>query len=310
MYLQGKVCRQERRLERIADMDFKPIPPSGKVEDLRNVAPPPTPEQQEDAKQARRDKTRKNLRIIALCVAFYYFGSAFYSWYEESQHEANAVSVVNVANPLKDPQAFREHFNTLINSADTSLPIATANDSSSGFVAVLSPALELQGRMKPQSKELQELQIQTRYPDAFPPESIVAFRSFVLACEQLVEPNASYEQADQLLNQLGIIPQVDANEDNKMFPNSVVRSNAYEYRTLFTGGPIDELTLIAVPLANLEPAAATSDDPNVISRQESTAQPAEQSSQIDKSAMTAEQTLSNAPTTEPSSAPTNDAPVI
>lgn len=232
-------------------MDFKPIPPSGKVEDLRNVATEPTPEQRDAEKQAKREKTRRNLRIIALCLAVYYFGSAFYSWYEEAEHESNAITAVNIANPLKDPQLFRDTFNGLINAADTSLPIATANDSSSGFVSVLSPALELQGRMKPQSKELQEIQIQTRYPDAFPPESIVAFRSFVLACERLADPAATQEMADSLLTQVGLIPKVDANENDKQFPATTVRSNAYEYRTAFTGGPIDELTLIATPLANL-----------------------------------------------------------
>lgn len=232
-------------------MDFRPIPPSGKVEDLRNVATQPTPEQQDAEKQAKREKTRRNLRIIALCLAVYYFGSAGYSWYEESQHEASAVTAVNMANPLKDPQVFRDTFNELINAADTSLPIATANDSSTGFVSVLSPALELQGHVKPQSKELQEIQIQTRYPDAFPPESIVAFRSFVLACERLADPNATPELADSLLTQVGLIPKVDANENDKQFPATIIRSNAYEYRSTFTGGPIDELTLIATPLANL-----------------------------------------------------------
>lgn len=242
-------------------MDFKPIPPSGQVEDLRKTASAPTPEEIEAEKQAKREKTRRNLRIIALCLAAYYFGSAIYSWYEESQHEANAVAEININNPLKDPQAFRDAFNALINAADTSLPIATANDSQEGFVAVLSTSLEIQGRMKPQSKELQEVQIQTRYPNAFPPESILAFRSFVLACEQLANPAFTQEQADQLLSQAGLVPQVDANEDNKVFPNSTFRSNAYEYRTNFTSGPIDELTLIAVPLANLNNAA--SDAPSV-----------------------------------------------
>lgn len=237
-------------------MDFKPIPPSGQVEDLRKTASAPTQEEIEAEKQAKREKTRRNLRIIALCLAAYYFGSAIYSWYEESQHEANAVAEVNINNPLKDPQAFRDAFNALINAADTSLPIATANDSQDGFVAVLSTALEIQGHVKPQSKELQEVQIQTRYPDAFPPESILAFRSFVLACEQLANPAFTQEQADQLLSQAGLVPQVDANEDNKVFPNSTFRSNTYEYRTTFTSGPIDELTLIAVPLANLNSAAS------------------------------------------------------
>lgn len=241
-------------------MDLKPIPPSGQVADLRKENSAPTPEDIEAEKQAKREKVRRNLRIIALCLAAYYFASAFYSWYEESQHEANAVAEVNLNNPLQNAQLFRDSFNTIINSADTSLPIATANDTSEGFVAVLSTALELQGHMKPQSKELQDVQIQTRYPDAFPPESILAFRSFVLACERLANPAATQEQADQLLSQLSIVPQVDANEDNKVFPASKVRSQAYEYSTTFTSGPIDELTLIATPLANL---SLSIDAPNI-----------------------------------------------
>lgn len=238
-------------------MDPKPIPPSGTVEDLRkNPSVAKTPEQIEEEKQAKRDKVRKNLRIIAICLAVYYFGSAGYSWYEESQYDANAVAEVNMVNPLKDPKAFRDTFNGLLNAADTSLPVATANDTTEGFVAVLSTALELKGTNKPQSTELQQIQIQTRYPDAFPPESIVGFRSFVLACERLASPNATQEQADEILNKVGLVPKHDANENDKQFPASTVRSNAYEYRTTFTAGPIDELTLIAVPLANLEQPSA------------------------------------------------------
>lgn len=231
-------------------MDPKPIPPSGNVEDLRNAPAAKTPEQLEAEKLAKRDKVRRNLRIIALCLAAYYFASAGYSWYKESQY-ADAVAEVNAINPLKSPQMFREAFNELINAADTSLPVATANDTPEGFVSVLSTALELKGTNKPNSTELQEVQIQTRYPDAFPPESIVGFRSFVLACEKLALPNATAEQADQLLEQVSLIPRVDANEKGKQFPNTSVRSQAYEYRTTFNAGPINELTLIAVPLANL-----------------------------------------------------------
>lgn len=230
-------------------MSFKPIPPSGNVQDLRN-SKPKTQEQIDQEKQQKSDKVRRNLRLFALVLAGYYFASAGYSWYQQNQSESQAVVAVNEQNPLRDPAAFRETFNRLINQKDTSLPTANANDTPEGFIAVLSTAVEMKGVARPNSKELNNIQIQTRYPDAFPPESINAFQTFVLACELMANPSATQEEADAILDSLGIIPRVDANEADKMFENMSVTSSAYRYETYFTSGPIDELTLTVTPLAH------------------------------------------------------------
>lgn len=230
-------------------MSFKPIPPSGNVQDLRN-SKPKTQEQIDQEKQQKSDKVRRNLRLFALVLAGYYFASAGYSWYQQNQSESQAVVAVNEQNPLRDPAAFRETFNRLINQKDTSLPTANANDTPEGFIAVLSTAVEMKGVARPNSKELDNIQIQTRYPDAFPPESINAFQTFVLACELMANPSATQEEADAILDSLGIIPRVDANEADKMFENMSVTSSAYRYETYFTSGPIDELTLTVTPLAH------------------------------------------------------------
>ena len=230
-------------------MSFKPIPPSGNVQDLRN-SKPKTQEQIDQEKQQKSDKVRRNLRLFALVLAGYYFASAGYSWYQQNQSESQAVVAVNEQNPLRDPAAFRETFNRLINQKDTSLPTANANDTPEGFIAVLSTAVEMKGVARPNSKELNNIQIQTRYPDAFPPESINAFQTFVLACELMSNPSATQEEADAILDSLGIIPRVDANEADKMFENMSVTSSAYRYETYFTSGPIDELTLTVTPLAH------------------------------------------------------------
>ena len=230
-------------------MSFKPIPPSGNVQDLRN-SKPKTQEQIDQEKQQKSDKVRRNLRLFALVLAGYYFASAGYSWYQQNQSESQAVVAVNEQNPLRDPAAFRETFNRLINQKDTSLPTANANDTPEGFIAVLSTAVEMKGVARPNSKELNNIQIQTRYPDAFPPESINAFQTFVLACELMANPSATQEEADAILDSLGIIPRVDANEADKMFENMSVTSSAYRYETYFTSGPIDELTLTVTPLTH------------------------------------------------------------
>ena len=232
-------------------MDFKPIPPDGKVHDLRNAQKPKTEQEIKDEKQAKNDKVRRNLRIVALVLACYYFASAGYSWYQESQHEQNATTATNLQNPLKDPVLFRQTFNTLINEQDTSLPTANANDTPEGFVAVLSTSVEMQGMAKPNSKELQSVQIQTRYPDAFPPESLKAFKTFILANERLYNSEADMALVDEVLNNLGIIPKFDANEDNKVFAPTTVQTDGYQYQTTFTSGPIDELTLVVTPRINL-----------------------------------------------------------
>ena len=239
-------------------MDFKPIPPDGKVHDLRNAQKPKTEQEIKDEKQAKNDKVRRNLRIVALVLACYYFASAGYSWYQESQHEQNATTATNLQNPLKDPVLFRQTFNTLINEQDTSLPTANANDTPDGFVAVLSTSVEMQGMAKPNSKELQSVQIQTRYPDAFPPESLKAFKTFILANERLYNSEADMALVDEVLNNLGIIPKFDANEDNKVFAPTTVQTDGYQYQTTFTSGPIDELTLVVTPRINL--SSFTKDD--------------------------------------------------
>ena len=243
-------------------MDFKPVPPDGKVYDLRNQGKVKTTEEVEQEKKERHEKMRRNLRLVAIVLAIYYFASAGYSWYQESQLEdsaqvTNGQFVAGMHNPLQDPQAFRDTFNSLLNQLDTSLPLANANDSTDGFVAVLSTAIEIRGYAKPNSKELEAVQIQTRYPDAFPPESLKSFQTFVLACERMADPNVSMDFADEVLRHIGLEPQLDANEDNKMFSPKTVHSNNFEYKSSFTSGPIDELTLVATPRYNLaHPSAA------------------------------------------------------
>ena len=74
----------------------------------------------------------------------------------------------------------------------------------------------------------------------------------------MADPNVSMDFADEVLRHIGLEPQLDANEDNKMFSPKTVHSNNFEYKSSFTSGPIDELTLVATPRYNLaHPSAAT-----------------------------------------------------
>ena len=200
-------------------------------------------------KKAKHDRIRRNLRILALAVAAYYFVSAGYSWYQENQaenaKEASAMvdASVHAAQLFADPVAFRERFNDSINAQRSSLPTANANDSTEGFVAVLSPAIELRGVIPPDAQDIAYMQLQTRYPDALPPESITALRAFVLACENATDQ----KQADEILNALGIIPTPDANEAGKVFAPTMVQSPGVRYELSFVDDAIDELTIKAFP---------------------------------------------------------------
>ena len=40
-----------------------------------------------ESAQQKKDRVRRNLRIIALCVACYYFISAGFTWYNDHQAE-------------------------------------------------------------------------------------------------------------------------------------------------------------------------------------------------------------------------------
>lgn len=238
-------------------MDFKPVPPDGRVHDLRSAQEKSQSNCSDGqcSKEQKNDRVRRNLRIVALVIAAYYFASAGWSWYQESEHASNATIAANISNPLKDPVAFRDTFNSLINEQDTSLPTANANDTPEGFVAVLSTAVEMKGTAKPNSRELQSVQIQTRYPEGLPPESIVAFRTFILTNERLFDSAADVKLANTVLSSLGVTPEFDANEDNKNFEPLNVLTHGYLYQTTFTSGPIDELTLVVTPRVNVDDSA-------------------------------------------------------
>ncbi|MCK0535458.1 MULTISPECIES: hypothetical protein [unclassified Anaerobiospirillum] len=238
-------------------MDFKPVPPDGRVHDLRSAQEKSQSNCSDGqcSKEQKNDRVRRNLRIVALVIAAYYFASAGWSWYQESEHASNATIAANISNPLKDPVAFRDTFNSLINEQDTSLPTANANDTPEGFVAVLSTAVEMKGTAKPNSRELQSVQIQTRYPEGLPPESLVAFRTFILTNERLFDSAADVKLANTVLSSLGVTPEFDANEDNKNFEPLNVLTHGYLYQTTFTSGPIDELTLVVTPRVNVDDSA-------------------------------------------------------
>ena len=81
-------------------MDFKPIPPDGKVADLRQQNQVKTQEQIAEEKQQKHDRVRRNLRLIALGVAAYYFISAGYSWYK-SKPATQMLSLQRASNRSK-----------------------------------------------------------------------------------------------------------------------------------------------------------------------------------------------------------------
>lgn len=207
--------------------------------------------EEEKAAQAKAEKNRRirrNLRILALVVACYYFISAGYTWWQEREHEgAQEGSEIAASSELSDafanPQIFRDRFNASINEQRSSLPTANANDSTSGFVAVLSPAVELRGVVDEESQATLYMQLQTRYPDALPPESLTALRAFVCACENTLDA----AKADEILNSLGIIPETDANEAGKVFEAAQIQTEHARYELSFTDDAIDELTLKAFP---------------------------------------------------------------
>ena len=196
----------------------------------------------EQLAEEKQVKTRRAFRILAVCVALYYFGSAGFSYYQEKQLEG---TVITTQSAISDPRAFRENFNSVLAGLDTSLPKANANDTKEGFVAVLSPAVELRGFSKDGGIELGSVQIQTRYEGAMPPESVTAFRTFVATCEG----HSDFVEADKILNALNFVPEFDKNEDDKVFENLEVKTSTMIYKTSFTKGPLDELTLIVTPVA-------------------------------------------------------------
>lgn len=193
-----------------------------------------------DEKSLKQEKIRRGFRIAAILLALYYFITAGFSFWEESKREEQSQNSTYV-NVLSSPEEFRNKFNASIDAQRSSLPIANANDTVEGFVAVLSPAVEICGVAKEGLKELSYVQVQTRYPGALPPESLVAFKAFISACENTQDETI----INEILTNLDIVPENDANADDKAFKESIVESQTMHYETKFVKDSIDELTIIA-----------------------------------------------------------------
>lgn len=190
----------------------------------------------EEKKELNRQRMRRNLRIIAILVAAYYFITAFMSYYDEQQR-AKLNETLDVAQSISDPKLFRENFNTYLNQNDSILPLANANDDSNGFVAPLSTALELEGFNYENSKTIQKVQLSARFTDALSTDALLAFKAFIAACEN----TADDKYIESILFSLGII----SNEQEHNFENTKLVTNNRVYYVEYTQGPLNELVLSA-----------------------------------------------------------------
>ena len=196
----------------------------------------------EELKQIRHERVRRNLRILALFVAGYYFVSAGFSWYEESQREelaAQNAQLVQNEDPLSDGPTFRALYNQNLNTYDTALPTANANDSVEGFVAVLSPSIELRGFCNPGERKLYAAQVQSRFTQGLEKEGLNAISAFILTLEKDLNLTA------EILKNLGLIESEVLLKADHPFEKTQVQSPKYTYELNYLEGEIDELTLIA-----------------------------------------------------------------
>lgn len=158
----------------------------------------------------RRARMRRNLRIFAIIIALYYFGSAGYSYYQEQQRAKEDQILSEYI--IHKPKEFRDFFNNTLVSLNSTLPTANATDSVDGFVAVLSPQIELSGYTNKTNPMIEGVQLQTRYSDLkLNPEAKNAIIAFVASCLKTNDKNT----ITTVLNSLGI----DINNDQYTFDN-------------------------------------------------------------------------------------------
>lgn len=201
----------------------------------------------EDTKAERHEKMRRNLRILGLCVACYYFFSAGMSWWEDSQREKAieeaASRGVAPAQILADGDSFCKFFNQYLNAMDTALPTANPLNNREGFTAVLSPAIELRGVARADEPGLEYVQWQSRFPNGLEQEGLNSLTAFILA----LEGTGTEVRPEMILEAMEIRPEEALlNPDHAYRPMSV-QSPWYQYELTFTDGPIDELTVKAYP---------------------------------------------------------------
>ncbi|MGN0909107.1 MAG: hypothetical protein ACI4NA_05755 [Succinivibrio sp.] len=129
----------------------------------------PSPIPTEDAAQ-KKERVRRNLRIIALCVAGYYFISAGFTWY--SDHQAEKLRLV--------PQVE----NVFASEGDFSKVLDAASNGSADLAAGVDA-----GRISLEMKngEVNKAVFQAKFEDGLNVVEKTRARAFLMACENTTD---------------------------------------------------------------------------------------------------------------------------
>ena len=192
-------------------------------------------------RQEKHEKIRRNLRILAVCVAAYYFISAGMNWYEDYQADKTAL--------VEDIRAFdgKDALMQILKHSVPSGSLTPEIEVQGNLIKVTGPELlkGISAEIDPTSKEQElavivfETQIGTAAPDE---EQIKAARAYFSVCEN----NYSGEILDPLCTAAGF----DKNNTKGEYKEGVYGSRKVQYSLTLSGSEHNQLKLKALKSAN------------------------------------------------------------
>lgn len=188
-----------------------------------------TPEQ---LKELKREKTRKNIRIIGIGLALYYFISAGLSWYEDSKiKETQLISTDEFV--LSDSQ-FNEAYRKSASLWQTTAPAVTVSDNK---VIYTTGTQNVQVECSFDNSKLEKATVSLTYPKTVSTSQLKEVRSFLGA----VENTSDSEKINKLVNRLGF----DEQSADQIFTEGSLSTEHISYTVSFRDGEPRQLSICA-----------------------------------------------------------------
>ena len=131
----------------------------------------------------KRERLRKNLRLLALAVALYYFFSAGYSYYEDSQAEKTRI-VTQVSDSFASKEEFLQVFNASNKLQNTEVEECKVNGLNGFSFNDHYPNTSFKAEYEyGQDGRLGAITFEVPFHDGLSSQDLQSFKNFVAACE-------------------------------------------------------------------------------------------------------------------------------
>lgn len=186
--------------------------------------------------QAKRERLRKNLRLLALAAALYYFFSAGYSYYEDSQAEKTRI-VTEISDTFASKDDFLHVFSASNKLQDLQTEDCKVNGLSGFAFNDLDPNTSFKAEYEyGNDGRLGAVNFEVTFKEGIDFQDLQSFKNFVATCE-----NTSSNETIE-----GVIKALKLDVKNKAeLIDGVGAKTKYVYYTLKIGAQ-DKLSIRAV----------------------------------------------------------------